>query len=690
MSVIVSPEREDRPRTLTPASPGVSVQTVAPWVGFVVGAGLVAAAYVVAHNAPYRIETRYLLFWLGMGLGLGCALWRLLNPLAHRLERFCLVLGVGVLTFLPKFLRNPSRPLFFDELAHWSQSEQLHRDGKLLETNGLVKVIRDYPGLHIVTDSIRQLTGLSTWHVAVLLVLCAHLLSLLAIFRIAHRLTGNERTASIAALAYAVNPAFFFFDAQYAYETLGITLLLWCLTCTLESLGFVGPHVEKISRRTQTAWAGLAVFLAAGVVLTHHLSGYVLAAILGIVTASAAFNLRGGTPLEGEADTRNPVHVAGFVAATTLVMAIVWMLVSTRGHPSQVLDYLTVQPFQAIGNLLHLGKTGNSRRVFVNGGLPFWVRLIAFFTPIAAVALAAKGWWSVRSHGELAHPAFDGFGMLGAIYAISLPFVLTRNGSEAAHRFFPFSWIGLSVLIGAGIVAFQREAWLQGVRRGHLVEAGLILTLVLLAIGSIASESNDYYMFPGPYVAGSDTRADDAELTTIADWFATQHITSHIATDVWAGAPIVAQQHDPKAKRLGAIFPGRAALWFVYFNEHLDPYLLNNFSKDGYGYLVVDRRMATDLPFNQYWFTADEPGAYHRTKPVPLENLLRFDRQAWAHRVFATEHFDVYRLDFASKGTRAHLGPDNEEVGSPTTTTTRVPKKPTTTTTTTVPTRGSA
>src|SRR4051812_25103020 len=107
-----------------------------PPFAFVLGAAVPAVVLlVVAYNMAERnggLRTFHV-FWAGVLCFLVPAAIFLLGTRGVRAERQAVVAALGVFLFLPKLLRSPGRPVYYDELAHWRQSELVHRTGELFQ-----------------------------------------------------------------------------------------------------------------------------------------------------------------------------------------------------------------------------------------------------------------------------------------------------------------------------------------------------------------------------------------------------------------------------------------------------------------------------------------------------------------------------------------------------------------------------
>ena len=137
----------------------------------------------------------FAVFWAGMFL--------LVLPLAglvarratSRNMRTALLILYGFVSYAPKLLRDPTSPLYYDELAHWRATSEVLKTGKLFRANPLVPIIARYPGLHAATAALVHATGLTIWQAATLLLVLFHVTLILGVASLAQCLGLDNRTA---------------------------------------------------------------------------------------------------------------------------------------------------------------------------------------------------------------------------------------------------------------------------------------------------------------------------------------------------------------------------------------------------------------------------------------------------------------------------------------------------------------
>ena len=626
-----------------PAEPGHEVRSApsaATWyagltVAFCAGGVLFRFAYAEAFATALSggdPAYHYTLYWLGMGVFLAPTAVRLLrSDSAGPAERRILLVATAVFTYIPRVLRSPGQPLFFDELAHWTQAQQLYRTGRLFQPN-VVSIISDYPGLHILTVATRYSSGLNTYQAGLVIGGLSHVLELLAVFVLVRRLSGSDRIAAIAGLCYAVNPGYLFFTAQYAYETLALIFVAWAVALAQESCA------RDADRAQRWKWTGLTAVVIAAAAVTHHLSSIFLVFIL-VVYALAHRPWR---------DWRHSRH-AVFLALFALMANALWMGV----FGSAVFAYLAPYPRQGIEQVLSFfsadGESTGSRTAFQATSLPGYETWLALAAPPLVTAVAAIGAWLNRRRWK-SSPMLRTALVVSACYPLSLPFVLTTAGAPGAHRSWPFTYVLLSAPLAFALAAAcsgnRRRLHWRGTRtparrrvlNGLIISATTILIMALI-IGNSGSENNDESMFPGPWQDGTDARTQTPELQALTAWaLRTQGGGHDFISDYTTGGVFGAFAEDDYQ----VDFPS----WDLYFYDAVPKrQTLERLGPDRVEFMLVDSRLS-NTPFNAgYYFDQSEPEAFTRTTPISPAALDKFAQYPWAVKIYQSQHYALYRLE---------------------------------------------
>lgn len=627
---VSDPPRPHGPRHRAPLA-GSPLGWAGLWLAGTLGSVLIAVAFSLAARSGTD-TSHYAVFWLGVILMfLPTAIVVTGRHTGDRV-RWAWLLAYGLFTYLPKLLRNPGQPLFHDEVAHWRQTVDLAGDGHLFRPNYLIGIVAHFPGLHILTASVADATGLTAWQSAAGVMIVAHVLAVLGAFLLGETLLGGTRAGAMVALIYSLNASFLYFDTEFAYESLAMPLFLWCLACLARAQ-------RSTHGRERAAWGTAAALTGLGVVPTHHLTAVILSVLLVLLTAvTVTAAARGGVPSAAAKATAT-------VTVAVVAPAAAWLLLVAPSTFAYLSPYLGGGTSQ----LLHLfSSKGASRSLFQASTEPFYEKDAAFTVPLLAFVLAVvaiRQWWKRTPAERRSQPMRRGLGLFGLLYFPSLPFILVEFGAEGARRTWGFTYIGLAVLITpvvlAGIDRLDRF-------RGR-VRAGLVAVVCLIAcdalVGNVAAGLDPDYRFPGPFVFGSDTRSMSAELVGTSTWFK-DHIGTrlHVVSDRYTGLSLV-RDADALPAAPGKGFP----TYDLYFDSAPpSAFLVHELSSSDYTYLIIDKRMSYELPAIGVYFEPDEPFAYDGRSPISAQDLDRYNNLPWTTKVYESDDYAVYRFDFAA------------------------------------------
>jgi hypothetical protein len=575
------------------------------------------------------------LFWLSFLLFLVPASARLLQRNLGTVERIALLVASGLLAYVPKLLRDPYGPLYADEMIHWRQSARIVETGQLFLDSPLLRVVRYYPGLHSLTAGLQELTGLTTWTTAIVVLVMARVLGVIGVYVAGAQVTRSRRAGGAVALLYTLNPSFMFFDMQFAYESLALVLFVW----TIAALAIAVRREER--GRSGVPWWAVALVCIALAAATHHLTSYVTALVVALV---AGFSWR-----RRDQHRRIAVLTAA-AAAWAVAWALGWLLVVAPF----TLSYLEPYPTKAVDQLASIvSGQQQSRTLFEKSQLPAYERISGLLVPViltAVVGLILLGRWRQRRrYGDGpalgADPLGGAMAAFGLLYFPSLLFMLSRSGNEGARRSWAFTFLGLAVIIAAPLLRFVDLATLGG-RVQRAARIGMVaVLLVTVQVGDVASAVNETYRYPGPYQFGSDTRSATAELYGLTAWFSRTYgpgrrLVGDRSTKIIFGAYGDAEIASPD---------DTFRTWTLYFDRDLpDPGLMNQLRDGHWDHLVIDKRISRNLPRIGVYFLPDEPEAFQRTTPPPDEAIAKYDELPFAIKVFESENYDVYRFDYAA------------------------------------------
>jgi len=599
----------------------------------------VVKSYLVAQTT-LSDEAEFIWFWAGMSL----MELPLIAVIARRRTgaamRSALLLVIGFVSYAPKLLRDPGAPIYHDEYAHWRATYDIVTTGRLFQPAQIIPIIARYPGLHAATAVLVDVSGLSIWQAATVLVLLCHVALLAGIVTLARAMGLDSRAATLAAVAYGFNASFLYFDTQFSYESMGITLVVWSLAAFAQAIrARPGPH--------RRAWCCLTMVLSFGCAITHHLTTIELTAVM--LTVSVALSLPRAARCDGWRDT---AATAWFLTAFTLAVIVGWITFVAPGTVAYLSPYLGT----ALSQLAQMVSGSSSGRQLFGASLsPWWEHVAAFGVTLVAFAFAAGGLLLLRRwrrNGRLAagreRALLLACTTIGLVYFPSTALVFSPAGAEGAHRSWAVSWIGLAV------VAAVSAAWLidwAGLRRRALARwtaLGVLTVMTATAlVGGTAAGLNASYRLPGPFLFGSDARSDTPELNAMTQWFRARFGTgNHVITDRFTGLEVDSFGLQDTAQP-SAAFP----VWDLYIaapGQPLGPpLLLTEMKADRYRYLIVDKRMATDVPQLGIYFEGNEPPGFVLPNGQSIFNgrLAKFNGVLWMTKVFESDNYAVYRMN---------------------------------------------
>jgi hypothetical protein len=581
------------------------------------GFPLAGLGFVTAYRNPGQAHEIY---WLAVALTLATTAVTYALAVNKRRAGAVLAVMVAVVLSLPKFLRAPRFFNFFDEQAHLYAVDAMLHGARLFADNPLNRVVSDYPGLHAVTSALAAVTGGSVFATGNLVMLAIRAAGCLAVFLLAERLARAAwapmptAMALFAVVVFAANPAFAFFDAQFAYESLASPLVAVVLLLAVR-LDDAGPRWGA---------AGIAAVLTALVVLTHHGSSYVLAGLLAaIVLARLVASRRPPLPLVVLAGAAVAMTAGWLLAAAGYTMTYVGPYVSS--NLASVPEFLS-------------GSGSGPRRLF--GGflpVPAYERVASFAAVVILFALFCWGATAIRRAARRAD-AWLLVG-LGTVYFLSLPLVALR-GDQVVKRFWEFAFIGLAPVCAVAFTRLVRGRISARVLRGRVAARVLAAALVVVVfVGSGVARSGEHIRFPGPYLPSADPRSMTADVVDAAHWLRAAHGPHHRV----AGDRTLALTLGSHGMQTPVTYEEDGfAVWTVITPKEVTPAVLAEIRRAGLEWIAVDLRSAGHFPLTGFYFNDAEPGAYVDTS-LTTRALTKFDSGPF-RRAYDNGHVVLYRV----------------------------------------------
>jgi hypothetical protein len=577
-------------------------------------AGLIITA--VGYRQGWRGSTDDALrgLWVGLLLiYLPCA-YCLLRPRASRVERIrvAVLLGLGLL--FSRLLLAPRFVAQFDELLHVRTLTDLTDTGRLFVDNPLLPASPRYPGLELLTDALLQTTGLPRQAAVVATLVLARILLVYGLFILVERLTGSHYAAGIGVLAYTASQQFYFFNAQFAYQTLAVALLVGILAL------LAGP--EARSPRPTWAFATGAGCLAA-LTVTHHLSSWCGLALLGV------WAVRGR---RGQA-----ARTARILAALGLAAALLWL-----GLSGELIGRYIGSIFSSAADQIRgiLGGSSEGRKLFAdNSGTttPTWEKAALLLAALCwLVALVPTRYARLRRHLPEADSSLYRLMSIGRLGYPLIPLGRFAPGAgEITSRASTFIFLMFAGPIGLWLASLLRD-------RPARLRAGIAaLSVVPFLGGLILGSGPDWARVPGPHLVAAEARSVDSHIVAAVDWI-DENLPerSRVAGDRMSNALLDAGGRVWVVSNISS--PVSAGP--LFFGDQFGEYERSLLRDGNIQYVLVDTRLATSAPRLGGYV---EPGEAEPGARVTARALRKFDATPGSVRVYddgVVRVYDVTRL----------------------------------------------
>lgn len=627
------PEGADPP----PVLGGTRARRATRATGLAIGSAFVADGAGVLLLAAADARSRsgasgsYLLFWAGLAAIFAPSAGVLLLSRCTRPARLAVALGFGLALYLAKVVYEPTTFTFHDEFAHYRNAANLLSSGQLVGYNPLIRATGYYPGLAVATDAMVRLTGLGAYTCGLILVGCARLVLVGALFRLVDELLGSSRVAGVAVLVYAAGPNFLYWDAQYGYESLALPLAVLTV--------FFLARRNGRPPSTQAVLCSLAVALA--VVATHHITAWVLAALL--LAWAAAVWLRNRSRSRSRSRSHRSSHgtsagagvaAAEFVpklpATVTTGTAVAWLFVVapiTIGYLGPVVTRAAVQGFQLIVEF------HTSRTLFANTGqaatAPAWERVAAIAGTLAILGCLPVALYRSRRAGLPAIAKLLAWSSLG--WVALLPLRFTAGGQETANRSSEFLYLGIALCFGLLL-----EPFLDSSRWRRMLALSLV---ALLFVGGISVSWNYAQRLAPDYRVTNGSAAVTPDDQALAGWMlATLGPGHRIATDNQTGLALgsIGRQDVLSSAEDGS------RIWSIFYPPTVTGDVLAELRRSAVQYVVVQRDVL-DLPTGVTRFDDSEPALYYNSA-LSAGSLAKFDTSPVFREIYAAGSLRVYQV----------------------------------------------
>jgi hypothetical protein len=551
--------------------------------------GLLLDSFAVA-EAPTHYTFAGLLFWPAAVLpNVAFAAVLLSRRLSRALRHFTIAL-VGVYSAILYRMSSPFVPGGFDEHLHErTLSDLLHGSG-LFAPNPLLNVSPNYPGMELFTGIATRLGDVPYMVAATLVILLCRYLLVLAIYEGARTVNASPRFASLVVLLYATSPQFFFFNSQFAYQTMAVPLGLGGLLLVRRAQLSRGPAARGL--------VGAGILVLAATVVTHHItSWFVFAFLVGWAVL---------TPRE----RRHQLTIACVGMGLALGIWTGAIFGKMWGYFVPVFAQ-SVQ--QAVGLLT--GSNNGHSPLGGNGAgyaTPEWQKLILItYALVYSSGALVFGFILIKRSFAGRGRVFGLVGLCAMCYPVSLAAHFVPSAASIGDRASTFLFLPLSLAAALVLVQDPRMISPQRARRrtpGSRVQPrtyGVFALLIGLAYlgGILLGAGPSWALLPGSFMVVADSRSQDPQTLAAVKW---------AATNLPPGSRIVADRVPAD------LLSGEARLWTVfgpqngidwasiYFAPQWSSYQTNVLREVQISYIYVDERLSDSLPNEGYYIYQGE------------------------------------------------------------------------------------
>lgn len=579
------------------------------------GVAVVVLGYNAGRSSAPNAD---LFFWTGLLILVLPVSLRLCSAAATRGERVALLVLLGMAFYLLKVLQYPLYFAYYDEFSHWRTTYDVLTSAHLFHASPLSPISPWYPGLEIVTAAVSRLTALSIFDAVALVIGAARLLIVLALYLFYECVSQSARIASIAVLLYMANPGFLFGDASFSYESFALPLAAFVL--------FVVAYRGRASARGRLALTCILWLSLGAVAISHHLTSYILVAILltwMIVWLVLLLLLRRPLPLwPAEAGIIGLVMVSGWYVFTGGIARTY-----LGSHVTEAVVQLVQEAFRQMP----------VRQMFRDGSgaqTPLWERLTAYASIVLIVLGLPFGLFAVWRRYRL-NTAAIALALTAVAYPLSQALRLAPAGVESADRATEFVFIGIGFTLAVGCVHFgipRTPVWTRA-----LVTAGVIS--VLFVGQAVAGNGPPWASMPGPYLVAADQRSIEPESTAAATWALAYLGPRHTMATDRTNALLMAAYGD---EWLAAPQGADTSLPLIFMAPRFGPGVQSALRDDQVQYVVVDRRLSTGLPRVGTYFNRPVSNTQRVSQPISPIALAKFDTVPEVSRIYDSGDIVIY------------------------------------------------
>ena len=610
-------------------------------LGFIISGLFIAYAENLASSGD---ATRHFTwFWIGFFAGTFPVVIFLVHRRVSDAQRVSLVVALAFWSLIPKWIRTGIQPTYSDEYQHARLLHNIASTGVPSLQPSVLLVGAHFPGLELASAGFASVTGISVQWSAVIIVGFAHAAILVGIFALAVEITRSVRAGAIAAIVYFLNPGFLYFDAQFAYETLALVFVVWTFVFMARAIGSAS---DERSERNRWINVAMAVISSAALIFTHHVTAIFCAIVLLSVALVLTLRRRRGGSVSDLA-IRQAWVIAGFASLITA-----FRFYQLHGVFSKYLEpvYNIGQQFHQLLFFFGIGSSHAQRSLTGGSTIPKYEFLSTYLMIPILLGFYALAVWLLWLRRREVSPFVTVSVVLALVFFASLPLDTSSNLAETVHRSWAYSFVGLALVLAAGSTQLGRINEVgKGIFRRFthgrwrtLLSFSLVASFVVVSFGGVSSGTDIYYRFGSPVVVGVDGASVGTQTDMVRDWMKTHaHRNDVVFGDRYVIYPMIGSTDVILAPKIELI-------WDFTFSPEISMRNLRTVYGAHVTYIVVDRRMGTQLPpLDGFWYYRGEPYTSSHTV-VPAENVYRYRCFSWLSADFVTKDYTVYQVSRSS------------------------------------------
>jgi hypothetical protein len=586
----LSKRTEDHPagrRHWSPSHAGI--------VWLAIGLGLFTDGLAVT-IAPRNYGDGLLLFWAAMLCPFIILTIVLMAAQPSPMLRGFTVALIGIYPAVCCRMTSPLVADGYDEHLHERTLLDLLHGSGLFAPNPMLPISPYYPGLELFTGVAVRLTGLPVLLVMSLVVLLCRLLLILTIYHAALTVMPSRRAASLVVIFYAASPQFYYFNAQFAYETMALALGLGGLYLLRRAQLYDGPIARQLSH--------MAILALLATVVTHHITSWL---VLGFLMAWAIVTPRA---------KRRVLARAAVVMAISVAIWTATLAARLEGYLGPVFN----AAFQQSESILEGGSQGQLFNDSAGTASPQWERLyLIAYALLCTCAALVCGWILLRRAFRDRNGRLGLIGVLDLGYPVTLAAHYVSAAADVGDRASTFFFFPLALSCALVVRSYLQDDRSVTPRRHSAFIVALTGMAAIAYLGGVLLGSGpDWERLPGPYLVSAEARTQDPETLAAVRW---------AATHLPPGSRVVADRIPAD------LLASQARMWPVYVPQYgLEPAQL--YFSDTWGpyetvivkglhihYIYVDQRLVDSLPHVGFYFYEGESPQPRR---ISLQDLTKF------------------------------------------------------------------